>query len=115
MTEKTSPCLYCQYLSEEKDACMFYIHMDIPFVEPIWFRDEEEEFDTEPNYPDSCWPLNETRHMIEEHLDNVDELLREADVTLDEIRGAWMRVALARQWIEILERSLENKNKEAIK
>ena len=103
MTEKTSPCLYCKYLSEEKDACMFFIHMDVPFVEPIWFRDDEF-IEGEVEYPESCWPLTETKDMIEEHLDNVNDLLHEADVTLDEIRDAWMRVSLARQWIEILER-----------
>ncbi len=103
MTEKTSPCLCCKYLSEEKDACMFFIHMDVPFTEPTWFRDEFEEEETEPEYPDTCWALGDVKFFLEEHLDNVNDLLHENDVTITHIREAWMRVALARQWIEILE------------
>ncbi len=91
----TLPCIGCQYLSEEKDACMFYSCMDVPLAEPILFVDEFYN-DAEPEYPETCIMLEEVQEELEEHMDNVDEILKE-------LSNEWKRIAVAREWVRLLE------------
>ncbi len=58
---KKSPCAKCQYLSDDKGACMFFIHRNIPFADEIDFGD---------GYPDECLALGELERTIDYHIDD---------------------------------------------
>lgn len=75
---KKSPCAKCQYLSDDKRACMFFIHKEVPFTDAIDFGD---------GYPDGCLAIEDLEsimdHYIDEHENAWEKMLEMLDLRRD--------------------------------
>ena len=72
----TSPCEKCEYLSDDRLACMFFVHKDVPFAEGIDFDGE---------LPNICFVIGEMMERINVLLGTIEDISQELEKTQSEV------------------------------